>query len=163
MTGTDPGADHRDGTDAATARMLFAGTAAAVVLRGLTWAFSSLAIGPLLGAVGALLGAVGSSKPVLFVQAVLTVAAVVVAVVCAAGLRDDPQRFRRPVRLLSYVFIADVVLYLAPIVVLVAINPGLSGSAWLLFAVATVGNLALAWLALLIVRRTGPARTVPAA
>lgn len=163
MTDTDPGEEQRDGTDAATARMLFAGTAAAVVLRGLTWAFSSLTIGPLLGVLGAFLGAVGSSRPVLALQAVLTVAAVVVAVVCAAGLRDDPERFRRPVRVLSYVFIADVVVYLAPIVVVVAINPGLSGSAWLLLTVATVGNLALAWLALLISRRTGPVRTVPAA
>lgn len=158
MTDTDPGAGQPDGTDAATARMLFGGTAAAVVLRGLTWAFSSLTVGPLLGVVGALLGAVGSSKPVLFGQAVLTVAAVVVAVVCAAGLRADPQRFRRPVRVLSYVFIADVVVYLAPILVLIAINPGLSGSAWTLLTVATVGNLALAWLAVVISRRTGPVR-----
>jgi hypothetical protein len=158
------GAAHADdGTDAATAGMLFAGTAAAVLLRGLTWAFSSLTIGPLLGAAGALLGAVGSSKPVLLLQAVLTVAAVVVAVVCAAGLRADPERFRRPVQVLSYVFIADVVVYLAPIVVLVAVVPGLSGSAWLLLAVATVGNVALAGLALVISRRTGPVRSVPAA
>jgi hypothetical protein len=161
---TDPDQDfdagQRDGTEATTARLLFAGTAAAVVVRGLTWALSSLTIGPLLGVLDLLIGGTGESKAVQAVQAVLTVGAVLTAIVCAVGLRSDPARFRRPIRILSWVFAADVVIYLAPIILVAAINPGLNGLAWSLFALAGVGNVALAWLALVIARRT---RRVPAA
>jgi hypothetical protein len=147
---------QHDGTETVTARMLFGGVAAAVVLRGLTWAFSSLTIGPLLGVLDLLLGGRGQANGVQLVQAVLTVAAVAAGLLGAAGLRADPARFRRPVRLLSYVFVGDVVVYLAPVVLVAVINPGLSAPAWLLFAVAAAGNVALAWWAILIARRTRP-------
>jgi hypothetical protein len=158
--GADPDAGQRDGTEGNTARLLFAGTAATVVLRGVTWALSSLTIGPLLGVLDMFVGAIGRSRAVSLVQAVVCVAAVVTAVVCAAGLRHDPARFRRPIRVLAFVFVADVVIYLAPIIVVAAINPGLNTLAWVLFLVAAVGNVALAWLAVVIAGRT---RRVPIA
>jgi hypothetical protein len=152
----NPDAGQRDGTETATARLLFAGTAATVVLRGLTWALSSLTIGPLLGVLDVFLGAIGGSKVVSLVQAVLCVAAIMVAMVCAAGLRNEPARFRRPIRVLCFVFVADVVVYLSPIVVVAAIDPGLNALSWVLFLIAAVGNVALAWLAIVIARRTRP-------
>jgi hypothetical protein len=160
MTDTDTGTGHdagrSDGTESATARLLFAGTAATVLLRGVIWALSSLTIGPLFGLLDLLLGRFSTSTVVLGLQAVATVAAVIIALVCAAGLRNEPGRFRRPVRILSWVFVADVVVYLAPVVLIVAISPALNGLAWTLFALAAAGNLALGWLALIIGRRTRP-------
>lgn len=157
----NPDAGQRDGTEPTTARMLFAGTAATVVLRGATWALSSLTIGPLLGVLDVVLGAIGGTTVVSLVQAVLAVAAIIVAMVCAAGVRNEPARFRRPVRVLAYVFVADVVIYLAPIVVVGAMNPKLTLIAWMLFLVAAVGNVALAWLAIVIARRVRPVPVAP--
>jgi hypothetical protein len=152
----NPDAGQRDGTETTTARLLFAGTAATVVLRGATWALSSLTIGPLLGVLDVFFGAIGGSTVVSLVQAVLSVAAIMAAMVCAAGIRNEPARFRRPVRVLAYVFVADVVIYLAPIFVVAAMNPNLTSTAWVLFLLAAVGNVGLAWLAIVIARRARP-------
>jgi heme/copper-type cytochrome/quinol oxidase subunit 4 len=156
---------QRDGTEAGTAAMLYAGAITGVLLRGAVWVFSAFTAGPVLGFLDTAAVAWSAERDILFLQAVLTVVAVVAAVLCGVGLQTDPARYRRPVRLLAAVFIADVLLYLAPIVTVATLPVPVSDTEWTLFGVAVVGNLALAGLCLLIIhraRRLRPA-AVPAA
>jgi len=158
---------QRDGTEPGTAAMLYTGAVVGVLLRGTTWVLSAFTIGPLLGMIDTVAGAWGERREALFVQATVTVAAVVAAALGGSGLQSDPARYRLPVRLLSVLFILDVLVYLTPLV-LAATLPvvALTTSAWALFAVTVVGNLALAGLALLILirsRRLRAAATPPPA
>src|SRR5689334_8102490 len=105
---TPSGDDRYEGTEAGTAAMLYAGAITGVLLRGATWLFSGLTVGPVLGVLDLLAGGYSGERTLLFAQAVLTVAAVVTAVFCAVGLQTDPGWYRRPVRLLSWLFILDV-------------------------------------------------------
>ncbi len=145
---------QRDGTEAGTAAMLYAGAIAGVVLRGTVWVLSAFTAGPVLGFLDTAAVAWSDERAVLFLQGGLTVVAVVAAVVCGVGLQTDPARYRRPVRLLSYLFIADAVLYLVPIVTAATLPVAVTGSGWALFGVAVVGNLALAGLCVLIAHRS---------
>ncbi|HET9516583.1 MAG TPA: hypothetical protein VFO77_02530 [Actinoplanes sp.] len=162
---TDPDEDLdaalSDGTEAATARLLFIGTAAAVVVRGLTWMLSGLTFGPILGLIDWWISSSGIMA-VLVLQAVVTALSPPVALWCAVGLRNDPGRFRRLARILSWVFAVDVVVYVVPIVLMVVQYPATSLSRWLLFAFAIIGNAALGWLAVVIARRVRPLRAAPA-
>jgi hypothetical protein len=156
---------QRDGTEAGTAAMLYAGAIAGVLLRGATWVLSAFAAGPVLGLLDSAAVAWSTPREVLFWQAVVTVAAVVAVVICGVGLQTDPARYRLPVRLLAYLFIADTVLYLVPVVTLATLPMPVSTSEWALFGAAVVGNLGLAGLCVLIAhraRRLGPA-AAPAA
>ena len=160
---TDDG--QRDGTEPGTAAMLLAGTVAGVLLRGAVWVLSDFSAGPVLGFLDTAAVAWSSPREVLFWQAIVTVVTVVAVVFCALGLQTDPARYRLPVRLLAYLFIADVVLYLVPVVTAATLPVPVSTSEWALFGAAVVGNLALAGLCVLIAhraRRRGPA-AVPAA
>jgi hypothetical protein len=156
------GGQH-DGTEAGTAAMLYAGAIIGVALRGTTWVLSAFTVGPVLGMVDTLAGELSNSRDVLFAQAVVTVAAVLAAILGGLGLQTDPARARLPVRLLSVLFILDVVLYLTPLVATAAMDfIELSTGAWALWAAAVVGNLGLAGLSLLIIARTSrPRATTP--
>ena len=148
----DPG--QHDGTEPGTAAMLYAGAVTGVLLRGGTWVLSAFTIGPVLGLVDTLAGEFYSRREALFVQAVVTVGAVLAVVLGGVGLQSDPARFRLPVRLLCGVFILDAVLYLAPIVFAASFEAvQVTTSAWVVFGVAVVGNLGLAGLSLLIIIR----------
>jgi hypothetical protein len=148
-------AGQRDGTEAGTAAMLYAGAIVGVVLRAATWVLSAFTIGPLLGMVDLVAGAFGDRREVLFAQAAVTVTAVVAAIVGGLGLQTDPARYRLPVRVLCGLFILDVVVYLTPIVFVATMDfVELTTDAWALFAVAVVGNLGLAGLSLLVIVRT---------
>jgi len=156
---------QRDGTEAGTAAMLYAGAIAGVLLRGTIWVLSAFTAGPVLGFVDSAAVAWSTPREVLFWQAIVTVAAVVAVVFCGLGLQTDPARYRLPVRLLAYLFIADSLLYLLPVVAAVSLPIPLSTSEWALFGAAVVGNLGLAGLCVLIAhraRRLGPA-AAPAA
>lgn len=156
--------DHgqRDGTEAGTAAMLYAGAVCGVLLRGAIWVLSALTAGPVLGFLDQAALAWGDEREILFLQAVLTVAAVVAVVLCGLGLQNDPARYRRPVRVLGYLFIADAVLYLAPIVTAATLGVPFSSREWALFGVTVVGNLALAGLCVLIIHRARRLRPEPA-
>ncbi len=151
---------RRDGTEAGTAAMLYAGAVTGVLLRGTVWVLSAFTAGPVLGFLDTAAVAWSEPRRVLFWQAVVTVAAVVAAVLCGLGLQTDPGWYRRPTRLLSCLFIADVVLYLVPVVTAATLPVAVSTSGWVLFGVAVVGNLGLAGLCVLIIHR---ARRLPAA
>ena len=160
-------AGQRDGTEAGTAAMLYAGAIVGVVLRATTWVLSSFTIGPVLGVADLLAGELGDRRVVLFLQAAVTVAAVVGTILGGLGLQTDPARYRLPVRLLCALFILDILVYLTP-VVFAATVPAVefTQAAWAVFAVAIVGNLGLAGLALLVIvrtRRLRPAAPRPAA
>jgi hypothetical protein len=155
------GGQH-DGTEAGTAAMLYAGAIAGVALRGTTWVLSAFTVGPLLGMVDTLAGGF-AAREVLFTQAVVTVAAVVAAILGGLGLQTDPARWRLPVRLLSALFILDALVYLTPIVLAAALDLiDLTTAQWGLFGVVVVGNLGLAGLSLLVIVRTRRLRS-PAA
>lgn len=155
-------AGQHDGTEPGTAAMLYAGAIAGVVLRGSTWVLSAFTVGPVLGMIDTVAGQFATAREALFVQSVVTVGAVLAAVLGGLGLQTDPARARLPVRLLCVLFILDALVYLAPIVFAATMTyVELTTSAWALFAVAVVGNLALAGLALLVIARTGrPQSTV---
>jgi hypothetical protein len=97
---------QRDGSEAGTPGMLCGGAVAGVLLRGTTWVLSAFTIGPILGFLDLLAGGWATARTALFAQSVLTVAAVVAAVLCGLGLQSDPARYRRPVRLLAALFTA---------------------------------------------------------
>jgi hypothetical protein len=152
-------AGQRDGTEAGTAAMLYAGAIAGVALRGTTWVLSMFTVGPLLGMIDTLAGELGGRREVLFAQAVATVAAVVAAILGGLGLQTGPARYRLPVRLLGVLFIVDALVYLTPLILAATMDfVELTTGAWALFGVAVVGNLGLAGLALLVVVRTGRLR-----
>ncbi|GAA3343263.1 hypothetical protein GCM10020358_81380 [Amorphoplanes nipponensis] len=154
---------QRDGSEPGTAAMLYAGAVAGVLLRGTTWVLSGLTVGPLLGVMDTLAGGWSDRRETLFVQATVTVLAVLAAVLGGLGLQTEPARYRLPVRLLAALFILDALAYLAPLV-LAAGWPvvELTTAAWALFAVTVVGNLALAGLALLIIVRSRRVRAAEA-
>jgi len=154
--------DQRDGTEAGTAAMLFTGSIASVLLRGATWFLSAATIGPVLGFLDTLAVSWIGSRLTLFLQALLTVAAVVAAVLGGLGLMTDPARYRRPVRVLCYLLIADAVIYLVPIVTAAALPVDVSTSAWALFVASVIGNLALAGLCALAAVRSRRLRPAPA-
>jgi hypothetical protein len=157
------GGQH-DGTEAGTAAMLYAGAIIGVLLRGTTWVLSAFTVGPLLGMADLLATGFSDRRDVLFAQAVVTVVAVMAAILGGLGLQSEPARFRLPVRVLCALFIVDALLYLAPLVYAATMTfIELPTSAWALFAVAVVGNLGLAGLSLLIIVRTGqaPATATP--
>jgi hypothetical protein len=146
---------QRDGTEAGTAAMLYAGAIIGVALRGTTWVLSAFTIGPLLGMVDTLAGAFGDHREMLFAQAAVTVAAVVAAILGGLGLQTDPTRYRLPVRLLCVLFILDALVYLTPLVLAATMEfVELTTAAWAVFGVAVVGNLGLAGLSLLVIVRT---------
>ncbi|MEU8608245.1 hypothetical protein AB0C29_09610 [Actinoplanes sp. NPDC048791] len=148
-------AGQHDGTEPGTAAMLYAGAIVGVLLRGATWVLSSFTLGPVLGIVDTVAGEYVARREALFVQAVVTVAAVVAAILSGLALQSDPARFRWPVRLLCGLFILDAILYLTPIVFAAGIGDiEFTTVAWAVFAVAVVGNLGLAGLSLLIIIRT---------
>jgi hypothetical protein len=155
--------DGPDTGGAGTAAMLYAGAIIGVVLRAATWICTSFTVGPLLGLADLLAGD-WAPREVLFAQAVVTVVAVVAAVLCGLGIQSEPERYRRPVRLLSALFVVDIVLYLVPLIAAAAIDT-LTTPAWIVFGVTVVGNLGLAGLAILIGVRAGaaPARPVGSA
>jgi hypothetical protein len=152
---------QRDGTEAGTAAMLYAGAVSGVVLRGTIWVLSAFTVGPVLGFLDTLAVAWSDPREVLFLQAVLTVAAVVAAVLCGLGLQADPARYRRRVRLLGYLFIADAVVYLVPVVTVATMPVDLTTSGWAWFAAAVVGNLGLAGWCVLIIFRARRLRPAP--
>ena len=152
---------RRDGTEAGTAAMLYAGAITGVLLRGTVWVLSAFTAGPVLGFLDTAAVAWSEPRRVLFWQAVVTVAAVVAAVVCGAGLQTDPARYRPATRVLSYLFIADAVLYLVPVVTAATLPVAVSTSGWVLFGVAVVGNLGLAGLCVLIAHRSRGLRAAP--
>src|SRR5690349_1037072 len=146
---------QHDGTEAGAATMLYIGAIVGVLLRGATWVFSSLTIGPLLGVIDTLAGDYTDRRELLFVQAVVTVVAVLVATLGGLGLQMDPGRYRLPVRLLCGIFILDALVYLAPLVYAAAMTAvELTTFAWVVFGVTIVGNLGLVGLSLLIIIRT---------
>ena len=145
---------QRDGTEAGTAAMLFTGAVAGVLLRGTTWFLSAATIGPVLGFLDTLAASWIDPRLTVFLQALLTVTAVVAAVLGGLGLMTDPARYRRPVRLLCYLLIADTLIYLVPIVTAAALPVDVTASAWALFGVAVLGNLGLAGLCALIAARS---------
>jgi hypothetical protein len=148
-------AGQRDGTEAGTAAMLYAGAVTGVLLRGTTWVLSAFMIGPLLGPIDMLAGALGDRREVLFLQAAVTVAAVVAAILGGLGLQTDPARYRLPVRLLCVLFILDALAYLTPLVIVAGLGfIEVTQSGWALFGVAVVGNLGLAGLSILVLART---------
>lgn len=159
-------AGQRDGTEAGTAGMLYAGAVIGVLLRGTTWVLSAFMIGPLLGAIDLFAGALTDRREALFLQATVTVAAVIAAVLCGLGLQTDPARYRLPVRLLCALFILDALVYLAPLVLIAALDYiEVTRSGWALFGVTVVGNLGLAGLSILVMartRRVRPASPQPA-
>lgn len=160
------GDGQRDGTEAGTAAMLYAGAVAGVLLRGTIWVLSAFTVGPVLGFADTAAVAWSSPREILFWQAIVTVGAVVAAVICGLGLQTDPARYRLPVRLLAYLFIADAILYLVPVVTAATLPVPVSTSVWVLFGAAVVGNLALAGLCVLIAhraRRLRPAVVAPGA
>lgn len=141
--------------------MLYAGAIVGVLLRGTTWVLSAFTVGPLLGMIDTIVSGLGDRRETLFAQALVTVLAVLAAIVGGLGLQNDPGRYRLRVRLLCGLFILDVLLYLAPLVLAATMAfVELTTSAWMLFGVAVVGNLGLAGLSLLIIVRT---RRLPAA
>jgi hypothetical protein len=148
-------AGQHDGTEPGTAAMLYAGAVAGVLLRGTTWVLSAFTVGPVLGMIDTFAGQFSAPRDALFAQAVVTVVAVLAAILGGLGLQTDPAHSRLPVRLLCGLFILDVLVYLTPIVFAATMDfVELTTSAWALFAVAVVGNLALAGLSLLIIVRT---------
>jgi hypothetical protein len=153
-------AGQHDGTEPGTAAMLYAGAIIGVLLRGATWVLSAFTLGPVLGIVDTVAGEYLARREALFVQAMVTVAAVVAAILGGLALQSEPARFRWPVRLLCGLFILDAVLYLTPIVFAAGIGSiEFTTAAWAVFAVAVVGNLGLAGLSLLIIIRSrAPAR-----
>lgn len=156
------GEDERAGTDSA-ATMLWAGAGAGVLLRGATWVLSSLTIGPVVGFLDLVAAGWIGDRTALFWQAVLTVVAVVAALMCGLGLRTEPDRYRWPARGLAALFVLDTVVYLAPVVAFATVDVEVSRSAWALFGAAVLGNLGLAGLSVLIMIRTARPAPVPAA
>ena len=145
---------HHDGTEPGTAAMLYAGAVTGVLLRGTTWVLSAFTIGPVLGLVDTVAGGFHPRREMLFAQSVVTVVAVLAAILGGLGLQTDPARTRLPVRLLCLLFIVDALVYLAPVVAVATVGfVEITTSAWALFAVAVVGNLGLAGLAVLIIVR----------
>ena len=147
--------------------MLYTGAIVGVVLRAATWVLSAFTIGPVLGLIDTVASAFGDRREMLFAQAVVTVAAVVAAILGGLGLQTDPARYRLPVRLLCALFILDVLVYLAPIVFAASMEfVEFTTAAWAVFGVAVVGNLGLAGLSLLVIvrtRRLRPSALQPAA
>ena len=135
--------------------MLYAGAIVGVLLRGTTWVLSGLTVGPLLGVIDTLAGEFGDRRETLFAQAMVTVLAVLAAILGGLGLQTEPGRYRLPVRLLCGLFILDALVYLAPLVFGASMAfIELTTAQWALFGTAIVGNLGLAGLALLIIIRT---------
>jgi hypothetical protein len=148
-------AGQYDGTEPGTAAMLYGGAITGVLLRGTTWVLSAFTIGPVLGMIDTVAGGFYARRETLFVQAVITVGAVLAAILGGLGLQTDPARSRLPVRLLCVLFIVDALVYLTPLVLVATMGfVEITTSAWALFAVAVVGNLGLAGLAVLIILRT---------
>lgn len=147
------GVDQRDGSEPGTALLLWTGAVVGVLLRGATWVLSAFTVGPVLGVADLAADGFAHHRELLFAQAVLTIAAVLAAVVTGTGLQTDPARWRRPVRLLCLVFIVDNLAYLTPLVVVVTTGVGLTTPAWGLFGVAVLGNLGLAGLCVQILVR----------
>jgi hypothetical protein len=146
---------QRDGTEPGTAAMLYIGAIAGVVLRGGTWVASAFTLGPVLGIVDTVAGEYVARREALFVQAIVTLVAVLAAVLGGLGLQTDPASFRWPVRVLCGLFILDAILYLTPIVIAAGFaSIEFTTLAWAVFAVAVVGNLGLAGLSLLIIIRS---------
>lgn len=157
----ESGVTQRDGSELGTAGMLFTGAVVGVLLRGATWVLTAFVVGPVFGLFDLLLTDMTSRTVTLFGQAVLTVAAVVVSVLCGLGLLSEPARYRPRVRLLSCLIVVDVLIYLVPVVAAAGYYPELSTRAWWVFGLATVGNLALAGLAVLIAWRARRLRPAP--
>jgi hypothetical protein len=134
---------------------------AGVLIRGATWFLSAATIGPVLGFLDTAAGTRFDRREILFAQAILTVLTVIAAVVCGVGLLTDPGRYRRPVRLLCYLLIADSVIYLVPLVIAATLPVDVTTSAWVLFVVAVIGNLALAGLCTLIATRSRRLKPAP--
>jgi len=152
---------QRDGTEAGTAAMLCTGAITGVLLRGATWFLSAGTIGPVLGFLDTAAVSWSNRREILFLQALLTVTTVVAAVLGGLGLLTDPARYRRPVRLLCYLLIADTVVYLVPIVTAATLPVDVTTSAWALFAASVLANLALAGLCWLIATRSRRLRPAP--
>jgi hypothetical protein len=146
--------DQRDGSEPGTAALLWTGAIVGVLLRGTTWVLSAFTVGPVLGLADTLTSDLTGRREMLFLQALLTVIAVLVTVMAGLGLQTDPARYRLPVRLLCALFILDILLYLAPVIFAVTVDIGLTTSAWALFAVAVLGNLGLAGLCVQIIFRS---------
>lgn len=145
--------DERDGATSA-ATMLWAGAATGVALRGTTWVLSSLTIGPIFGFLDLVAAGWIGDRSALFWQAVLTIVAVVAAVMCGLGLHAEPARYRWPARGLALLFIVDAIVYLAPLVAFATVDVEFTTPAWALFGAAVIGNLGLAGLSVLILVRT---------
>ena len=155
--------DEHEGT-AGAATMLWAGAATGVALRGTIWVLSSLTIGPIFGFLDLVAASYIGHRPALFWQAVLSVVAVVAAVMCGLGLHTEPARYRWPARGLALLFVVDAIVYLAPLVAFATVDVEFTTPAWALFGAAVIGNLGLAGLSVLIVigTRRPAAATVPA-
>jgi hypothetical protein len=159
-TMTLSGDSQRDGSEAGTAAMLWGGAVVGVGLRGTTWVMTAFTVGPVLGFLDTAAESWSTRREVLFLQAVVTVAAVVAAVFCGLGMQNDPAAYRRPTRWLSYLFIADAVIYLTPVVMAAMLPVAITTETWALFGAAVVGNLGLAGLCMLIAIRARRVRTV---
>jgi hypothetical protein len=145
--------DQRDGSEPGTAALLWTGAVVGVLLRATTWVLSAFTVGPVLGMIDFMAAEYAPRRVTLFLQALVTVAAVLAAVLIGVGLQTDPARYRPAVRLLCALFMLDNLLYLVPIVFIVMMNLELTTSAWALFAVAVLGNLGLAGLCVQIIFR----------
>jgi hypothetical protein len=146
--------DQRDGSEPGTAALLWTGAIVGVLLRGTTWVLSAFTVGPVLGMIDFVAGEYAPRRDTLFLQALITVAAVLAAVLTGVGLQTDPARYRVAVRALCALFIVDNLLYLGPVVAVVTMDLELTTSAWALFAVAVLGNLGLAGLCVQIIFRS---------
>jgi hypothetical protein len=131
-------------------KLLLAGLVLAAVVRGCTWPVTYFYVGPMLGLLDLVLPTVTA---ILIIEAVLTGLAALATVFVSAGLAYDPGRYRRAANVLGWIFAADTVLYLVPIL---AIAPSrISGAFWWMSLVVVVGaNLALIWLCIAVIRRT---------
>src|SRR5690349_8782546 len=120
--------DQRDGSEPGTAALLWTGAIVGVLLRGTTWVLSAFTVGPVLGMIDFLAAEYAPRRETLFLQALLTVAAVLATALLGVGLQTDPARHRPAVRLLCALFILDNLIYLGPVVFIAAVDPGLTTS-----------------------------------
>jgi hypothetical protein len=130
--------------------LLLLGPGLAAVFRGSTWIASVFLVGPTLGLIDL---AFPPNYTVIVLESVLAGAALVTAVIVSVGMRTNPGRHRRSANLMAWIFAADAVIYLAPILVLAPFR--VSGLFWwTTLALVAASNLALLCLCITVIRRT---------
>ena len=131
----------------AAGRLMLFGFALTVVVRGPYWLWTWYLVGPVLGAVNM----VFSSTVLFFADLMLTALFGLATPVVGVGMIVSPARFRRIGHALGWVLAIDTAPYLAVLLWVAALQLGWGAD---LLGPATAGNLTLAGIAVMIVRRT---------